>query len=169
MRRALAAATAFLAVAAASACAGEASVDKLPATFSVTCTDSQPCAGTLTVTELALSDSCRYGARAGGSGFDAPGAGEVYLEVLAEIDAESTEHPDGVLLDELSYVDDAGHARQARYVTNCREADDGRVFWTKNVAPGRSFEIYQSWIVPAETDVVIIEGHKVDLAAVSSR
>lgn len=167
MRRCLAAAAAGTAAATVS-CAPDADVDTLPATFQVACTEEMPCDGDLRIDSLEKSDSCRYGARGAGSGFDAPGDGEIYLEALGEVTAHSTEHPDGVLLDELEYVDADGETRQARYVTDCREADDGRVFWTKNVAEGRTWELYQTWIVPEDTETVIVEKRTVSLPAVSA-
>lgn len=166
-----AAAAVILTVTAVSACTPKPNtdVDTLPAIFDVTCADGMACDGELQIESLSLTETCRYGVRSGRSstGFDAPGDSERYLEALGEVTAYATDHPDGVLLDELQYLDSEGTPRQARYVTNCREADDGRVFWTKNVAEGRTWQLYQTWIVPADTEVVIVEKQTVSLPAVS--
>lgn len=140
---------------------------ELPATIEVTCSEAMPCAGELEVTEATFSDTCRYGDRlaTGPGAFGAAGPGERYLEVEAHLSAHSTEHPDGVvLLDDVRYLDpDSGDSVVAPLALACAEADDGRVFWTKNVQPGMSANIFQPYVVPADISEIVVEGHRIRL------
>lgn len=170
-RHRLCAAVVIGAAGAVSACAGgiEPEVTDLPVTLPVTCGEGYECSGTLEVHFLERISECAYGQiREGDPGFDRPADNETYLELDGAVHSEFSSNPDGLLLDELTYLNDEGEEVLAQYVTNCREPGDGRVFWTKNVADGRSFELYQTWIIPKETDAVVIEGQIVDLGAVSS-
>lgn len=145
-----------------------------PVDVQVECSEHMPCQGELTVEALTLVDDCRYGHRTaqGTDGFGAPGDGETYLEVEAQLNSYSTQHPDGVvLLDELRYVDpDSGESVRAPLALACAEADDGRVFWTKNVQPTMSADIYQPYVVPEDITEVVVEGQRIAVpGAVSPR
>ncbi len=137
--------------------------------FTADCRPELPCEGTLTVHSARVSEDCRYGHGpwAGNSvGVGRPGAGEAYLEITATFDAHSSANPDGVLLDQLAYVDPvSGEEVTAPLALACREAVNGDVFWTKNVQPGQSARLYQPWVVPAETTEVVIEGERVSVRA----
>lgn len=137
--------------------------------FTADCHQELPCEGTLTVHSARLVEQCRYGPGpwAGTSlGVGSPGAGETYLEITATFDAHSSENPDGVLLDQLAYVDpESGEEVTAPLALACREAANGDVFWTKNVQPGQSARLYQPWVVPEATTEVVIEGERVSVHA----
>lgn len=138
-------------------------------TFTADCTEDLPCEGALTVHSAGLVEECRYGPGpwAGNSlGVGRAGEGEAYLEVTATFEAHATQNPDGVLLDQLAYVDpETGREAIAPLALACREAANGDVFWTKNVQPGQTAQLYQPWVVPAGTTEVVIEGERVSVSA----
>lgn len=135
--------------------------------YAADCWDTLPCEGTLSVHSAELVDDCHYGpspwAESGVSAGQA-GDGETYLEITATFEAHATENPDGVLLDQLAYIDpDTGEEVTAPLALACHEATNGDVFWTKNVQPGQTAQIYQPWVVPAGTNEVVIEGERVSV------
>ncbi|MDR7329661.1 hypothetical protein [Corynebacterium guangdongense] len=137
--------------------------------YAADCWETSPCLGTLTVHTVRLTDQCRdgFGPWADTShGVGAAREGETYLEITATLEAHSAANPDGVLLDQLAYLDpESGDVVTAPLALACREATDGDVFWTKNVQPGDTASLYQPWVVPRETTEIIIEGERFSLTS----
>lgn len=131
--------------------------------ISVECYSHNPCDATYTPEQYVVSDACYGAVDSYGMGPELED-GMTYLQTNGVFEVHSAESG-WTMLNDPQIITDDGFTEMVGLSVNCRAGGNDQD-WGTTVDTGQKARVYGAWVIPEDTEYMILEGKKIKLPEV---